>query len=374
MAVAQGEEDKSETALRSSAAARLAARRAAKAASKAAQRGTAPIIPSRIARGARAAGSFYTQNQRALWTGLGAGLLAAVLWLVASAHFGKRGKEAAELLGAGVATAIAPIVDPGSGPEPAGQAPEESYPNAKARAEKARDEFRALIKRFPDASATAWARLGEANELSELGKFPEAEKLYAQLLADKDLDGFVRWRALEGIGFALEAQQKYADAARRFQQIGALQNGGYKASADYHQARMLIAGGNPQKAADLLQALVKAERARPPGEGVRFEGIVSEAETLLTELSVTLNSPKLRVDIPSATAPTALGPGHGGASSGGGLTKDIVEALRKQLESGKGGKGLTKDIVEQLDKQVKSGESTTTTVQVPAPKDQGKSK
>jgi tetratricopeptide (TPR) repeat protein len=372
MAVAQGEEDKTEASGRSSAAARLSARRAARAAAKASKRGTAPIMPSRIARAAQSAGSLYTQNQRALWTGLGGGIAAAAIWIGASYYLSKQGKEAAELLGTAITTAIAPVVEPGSEP-PAGQAPEESYPNAKARAEKARDEFGALIKRFPDAAAAAWGRLVQANELNDLGKRAEAEKVYAQLLAGKDLDPFVHWRALEGLGFALEAQQKYADASKRFEQIGAIENGAYKTSADFHRARMLILSGQPQKAAEILQALVKAERARPPGEGMHFEGIVSDAETMLTELSVTLNSPKLRVDLPGATptAPTTLGPSQG---SGTGLTKEIVEALRKQLESGKGGKGLSKDIVEQLEKQVKTGNSTTTTVRVPAPKSEGKEK
>jgi tetratricopeptide (TPR) repeat protein len=370
MAVAQGEEDKGEAVARSSAAARLAARRAAKAAAKASKRGTAPIMPSRVARGLGATRSFYQQNQRPMVVGLSAASLLAALWLGLQTHVGKRGREAAELLGTGVATANAPIVAPGD--EPQGQTPEESYPSPKARAEKARGEYEAMIKRFPDATATAWARLGEANEQSALGQPANAQKLYAQVLADKDIDPFLRWRALEGIGFALEAQQKYSEAADRFGQIGALESGAYKAVADYHKARMLIALGQKQKAAELLQALVKAERARPPGEGMRFDDLVTEADTRLTELSVELNAPKLRVDLPaSAKVGAAAGPSPGGGGpspAGTGLTKDIVDALRKQLASGKGGKGLTKEIIDQLDKQVKSGNTSATSVRVPAPK------
>lgn len=375
MAVVQGEEDKGEAAARNSAAARLAARRAAKAATKAAQRGTAPIMPSRVARGLGATRSFYQQYQRRFAVGLSCALLFAGLCLVLQTQWGKRGREAAELLSTGVATANAPIVAPGD--EPQGQTPEESYPSPKARAEKASGEYRTLIKRFPDATATAWARLGEANEQSELGQPQQAQKLYAQVLADQGIDSFLRWRALEGLGFALEAQQKYADAAQRFAQIGALDSGAYKAVADYHRARMLVALGQKQKAAELLQALVKAERARPPGEGMRFDDLVSDADTRLTELSVELNAPKLRAELPSAGATTAgpaAGPGPAastGASTGG-LTKDIVDALRKQLQSGKGGKGLTKDLIDQLDKQVKSGNTSATSVRVPASKPQDK--
>jgi hypothetical protein len=112
---------------------------------------------------------------------------------------------------------------------------------------------------------------------------------------------------------------------------------------------MLRAQGQKQKAAEVLEALVKAERARPQEQGTRFEGVVGDAETLLTELSVDLNAPKLRQDIAPAASSSS-----GGAQPGG-LTQDIVNALRKQLEQGKGGKGLDKKILEQLQQQVDEG-------------------
>ena len=97
-----------------------------------------------------------------------------------------------------------------------------------------------------------------------------------------------------------------------------------------------MAQGQPQKAAEVLEALVKAERARPEEQGKRFENVVGDAETLLTELSVELNAPKLRQDL--APAPSAM-PAAGRQGSRAALTKDIVEQLRKQLEQGKGGEG-----------------------------------
>jgi hypothetical protein len=108
---------------------------------------------------------------------------------------------------------------------------------------------------------------------------------------------------------------------------------------------------------------------------MRFDDLVSEADTRLTELAVELNAPKLRVDLPPTPTGPSTGPGPGaGAGTGTGLTKDIVDALRKQLASGKGGKGLTKDIVDQLDKQVKSGNGAATSVRIPAPKPEDKPK
>jgi tetratricopeptide (TPR) repeat protein len=371
MAVVQGEEDKSGAATgRSAAASRLTARRAAKAAAKASKRGTAPIVPGKVTKSVGAAKAWFDANQRTMLFLLAVVVLGGGAAYAVSTQYGKRDHQAADLLGTGLSTANAPIIK--AGEEPPGDAPEESYPTAQARAEKARDAFAAVANRFPDSKAATWARLGQANALSELGKQAEAEKLYAAIADQQGGDSFVRFRALEGLGFTLEAEQKYDAANKRFAQIGEIDNGAFKPVSDYQQARMLIALGNKQKAADMLQALVKGERAKPSGEGgTRFESVVAEAETLLTELAVELNAPKLRPETPAGGAP-GMGMGAAAPSSphaqGAGLTKEIVEALRKQLESGKGDKGLTKDIVDQLDRQVQSGDTSGKTVQIPAPK------
>ncbi|MFI5306792.1 MAG: hypothetical protein ACHQ53_05545 [Polyangiales bacterium] len=363
MAVVQSEQDEGQAA-RSTAASRLAARRAAKAAEKASKRGTTPMVSSRIGRGVQAAQSWYEQNQKMLALTLGGAVLAGAGWIVLAQFLDQRSHEAAESLETGIATANAPIVAAGAEP-PSGPAPEESYPTARARAEKAQGELHATAARFPSASAGLWAKLAEANQLRELGKPADAQKLYDQVLAASAVDPFLRVRALEGSGFALEAQQKPADAAKRFEQIAAVQGGGYKAISEYQRARMEIALGQGRQAAERLQALVKAERARPPGEGTSTDGLVTDAETLLTELSVELDAPALRPESPhGGTVPSAPP-----AQQGTALTKDIVDALRKQLESGKGGHGLSKDVVDALQKQVESGNtsSTTTKVRVPVP-------
>jgi tetratricopeptide (TPR) repeat protein len=361
MAVAPSEEEKGEPTRRSDAASRLAARRAAKAAAKAAKRGTAPVVPGGVTKRVEAARSFYQDNARLLLGGIGAGLLVAVLWMTFASQMRKQAGEASDQLYSGVEAMIAPVLGPDETP------PEDTsidtYPSAKARAEKALSEFERTEKRFADSAAARWAALGKANALREVGKHAEAEKIYQRLIADKDADGFVCARATEGAGFALEAQQKYAEAEKRFEQLGELDKGAYKPLADYQRARMRMALGDKKKAAELLEALVKAERARPPAEGTRYEGVVSDAETLLAELAVDLGDPKLRVDLPASGG----GPSAGGGQPGA-LTQDIVDALRKQLENKQGGEGLSKEIVDALDQQVKSGESSSTTVKVPAPK------
>jgi tetratricopeptide (TPR) repeat protein len=361
MGVAPSEEEKGGATQRSDAASRLAARRAAKAAAKAAKRGTAPLVPGAVTKKVEAARSFYQDNARLLLGGIGAGLIAAVLWITFSSQSNKQEREASDQLHTGIEAMNAPVIGPDETP------PEDTsidtYPSAQARAEKARTEFQRTAKSFPDSPAARWAALGEANALLQLGKYAEADKAYQRLIGDDEADAFLRARANEGAGFALEAQQKYAEAAKRFEQLGAIDNGAHKPLADYHGARMYVALGDKKKAAQLLEALVKAERARPPAEGTRYEGLIADAETLLTELSVELDDPKLRADIPSSSS----GAAPGGAKTGA-LTQDIVDALRKQLENKQGGEGLSEEIVNALEQQVQTGDTSATTVQVPAPK------
>ena len=127
--------------------------------------------------------------------------------------------------------------------------------------------------------------------------------------------------ALEGLGFSLEAEKKYGEAAARFEQIAALADGDYKPVGEYHRARMLIALGKPAEGAKVLEALVKAERARPVGEEPRWKGIVEDAQTYLDELAVELDQPKLRSEV--------------GRGSGGGNMQGIMDALRGQIGQGK---------------------------------------
>jgi tetratricopeptide (TPR) repeat protein len=350
MAVAQTDDEHSGSAATpeaeagSSAASRLAAKRAAKAAAKAKKRGTS-TVPNPVAEGVTKVRSVYERSSRTLWSIVGAAVVVGGVFVGAQTYLESQAKAAAQLLVTGLTTAHAPIV--AAEAEPSEDDPDESYPTAQARAEKSKGAFATVSKRYAESTAALWARLGEATALYELGKHADAQRLFSALTEQRKLDPYLQIRALEGLGFALEAQGKYGDAAKRFEQLAKADGGSHKALGDFHRARMLIAQGKKQAGAELLQTLVKAERARPATEGgVSFEGLVSDAEMLLNELAVELGAPQLRVDLPaSQRAMPASGAGTG-------LTQDIVDALRKQLESGSGSKGLTKDIVEQLERQV----------------------
>lgn len=309
-----------------SAASRLAAKRAAKAAAKAAKKGT-QVLPEEVDQRVVAAAQAYERNSAKLWLGLGALVLAgaAVFFLVDV--YGTRDHEAAEALGEGLAAARGVIVKEG---EDAPDGDIETFTSPEARAKKAQESYAAAAQKYAGKLAGRWARLGEAGALAELGKHAEAEKLFAALAGDAD--PFIAARATEGVGFALEAQGKHAEAAAQYEKLGKLGAGEWKPLADYQRARMLVAQGKPRDAATALEALLKAERGKP--DAARFPNVLGEAETLLTELSVELDDPTLRADIPRARA-------------GAGGTNDIMEQIRLQLGQGEGG-GLTPEMLQKL--------------------------
>jgi tetratricopeptide (TPR) repeat protein len=334
--VAQGEQDKSEAAAGSTSAGRLAAKRAAKAAAKAAKRATGPV-PNEVQQGVNVARHFYENNARMVWMGLGAGLLLGVGWLLVTALLAKQGHEVTDLLQAGVTTANAPVIAEGE------DVPEdlpESFSSEKARAEKALAEYKKTIAQFPDKLASAWAHLGAGQALDQLGKHGDAQKEYQLALAGDDKPPFLRMLALQGFGFSLEADKKFSDAASRFAQINALADGAYKPVGEYNRARMLVAQGKPKDAATALEALLKAEHARPAEQGERWKSVVDDAQTMLDELAVQLDDPKLR----SSNA------------GGSGLPQNILDALRGKMAAGKGEPALNEEILKQLEQQVdKSG-------------------
>jgi hypothetical protein len=330
----QDRQDRSDA--NASAANRLAARRAAKAAAKAAKKGTA-VIPDEAQERVVAAAAVYERNSSKLWLGVGAFLLVSAGVFVALDVFGARNHEAAAALEQGIDAARGAIIKEGE------EAPEdddiETFPSVEARAKKAQEAYAAAASNYSGKLAGSWAKLGEAGALAELGKHAEAQKAFESLTGDAD--PFVAARATEGAAFALEAQDKPADAASRFEALGKLQNGAFKPLADYHRARMLIAQGKQREAATLLETLIKAERGKPDTAPSRFPNVVDEAETLLTELSVELDDPKLRANIPKSR------------TAGGGTGDNIMDALRLQLGQGEGGGSqLSPELLEMLQKQL----------------------
>jgi len=346
MPVAQGDQNKPEAVQGSAAqgtkdqpttaAGRLAQKRAAKAAEKAKKRATEPVSPE-ITAGVAAAKGWYDSHGRTVWFGLFAFVAAGIGIVGVSSYMAGEHAAVAGLLDGAVSAANAPLIAEG---EDVPEGVDESFPTEKARAQKMLEEANKAVKASKGETAL-WAALAQGNALAQLDKRDEAKKAYERVLSAGDAaPSFLRYRALEGLGFALEGDKKYGEAAARFEQLSALEGGAYKVVGEYQRARMLIAQGDRKKASEVLDALLKAERSRPATEAKRFEDVVSSAETLLNELSVELDDPKLRADAPGKAA------AHGNNSA------DIMEMIRSQLKAGKGEPKLDDEQLKQLERQL----------------------
>ena len=310
--------DKADSPAGDTAGTRLAAKRAAKAAKKAAARGTTNAVGEAANTVAYEATAWMDRHGRTVLIALGACVVAAVGALIISNLSHSKNREAGALLQTAVTTAQGIVV-------PADETPPEDpifpvFPSVKEREEKALGQFREVSKQYPDTLAGAYAQLGEANTQLRLGNHAEASSTFEKLRQGenaKEQDDFIRFRALEGAGYALEGQKKYAEARERFEALSKLSNGAYRILGDYHRARMLVAEGKRDDAKKLLEELTKAEAEKPADEGQpapaeRYESALSAAQTLLTELGGT--------------------PPERSAGSSG-ISQQVLDSLRKQLGS-----------------------------------------
>jgi tetratricopeptide (TPR) repeat protein len=297
---------------RETAGTRLAAKRAAKAAQKAAKRGTSNPV-EQAQQKVQLAAAWFDTHGRKLWIGLGALVVVGVAWVLLARYLTTKDYDAGVALHAAVTNNLGVVVAADE------TAPEDlivpTFTSAQERAKKALEGYKAVETKYGSSNAGKYATLGVANSLFELGKFAEASAEYTKVLDSAGDDAYLRFRALEGGGYALEAQQKYDDALKKFDELSRFANGAYRTLGDYHRARVLVAQGKAGEAKTVLESLSKALAATTNvQERERFESAVDSAETMLQELGGKPTE-KPRLD------PTGKG----------GLTQDVMDAIRKQL-------------------------------------------
>jgi predicted negative regulator of RcsB-dependent stress response len=210
---------------------RLAAQQAAKAARKAAQKGRdAELVEEKALAQAAVAKDWLQENLRPL------GLMAGGVLLVAAVGIGwstlQRGQEAE------AGAALTAVLDDGG--EPASLA----------------SAYAEVAEAHPKSPAAAWARVGEGRALYAQGEWEQARRAYQAALDISD-DEVIRWAALEGIAYSLEAEKSYDEA---IEQLEALRNvdAAIAPIAGYHQGR-------------ILQAQGKLEEAK-----MRFDGVLAD--------------------------------------------------------------------------------------------------
>lgn len=201
---------------------RLAAQQAAKAARKAAQKGRdAELVEEKALAQAAVAKDWLADNLKPL------GLMAGGVLLVAALGIGwstvTRGQNAA------AGEELAAVLEGGA-----------DDPAALATA------YAAVADAHAKTPAAAWARIGEGKARFTEGNWEQARAAYQAALDASD-DEPVRWAALEGISYSLEAQKSYDQALEQLEALRELDRS-IAPIAGYHQGRILAAQGKLEEA------------------------------------------------------------------------------------------------------------------------------
>jgi tetratricopeptide (TPR) repeat protein len=249
--VADIQSDKAHVPAHESAGGRLAAKRAAKAARKAASRGTSNPVEE-VAKSVMDVSAWLDAHSRTIAIATAGVAVVALAAFLISNWREKSGREGGTLLQAAVATSHGIVIAPEETPPEDAVVP--VFTSAKERDEKTLKQYREVEKKAAGTSAGNYAALGEANTLLSLNQYADASTAFEKLrkATERDHDSFLRSRVLEGSGYALEQQQKYADARLQFEALSKLEQGAYRIVGDYHQARMLVAEGKRDEAKKVI--------------------------------------------------------------------------------------------------------------------------
>jgi predicted negative regulator of RcsB-dependent stress response len=201
---------------------RLAAQQAAKSARKAAERGRdADLVEEKAIAQAVVAKDWLQDNLKPL------GLMAGGVLLVAAIGIGwstfTRSQDAAA--GAELAAVLEGDTD-----DPATLA----------------NTYAGVAAAHAKTPAAAWARIGEGRALYAQGQWEQSRAAYQAALDGSDEEA-VRWAALEGIAYSLEAEKSYDQAIEQLEALRELDRN-IAPIAGYHQGRILVAEGKLDEA------------------------------------------------------------------------------------------------------------------------------
>jgi tetratricopeptide (TPR) repeat protein len=212
---------------------------------------------------------------------------------------GRSEQRAAQELGKALGILERPVVSTPEGaqltPEDGEEPPFKSAQEQDQALVKALTDFRAANKGTSSATTAALA-LGKAQ--LRLGQYDAAVAAFSDYLKDAQQKDPMRAAALEGQGYAYEAQQKYDQALASFDEMSKVDAGGYlEGMGQYHHARILITQGKKDEAAAML-VKIPVEHA-----GTAGARLATERTALLAAEGV---------KIPEPPKPTE-GPKDGGA-------------------------------------------------------------
>jgi len=246
---------------------RLAARQAAKSARKAAERGRdAELVEEKAIAQAAVAKDWLQDNLKPL------GLVAGGVLLVAALGIGWSTFARRQAATAGAE--LAAVLD--------GDADDDAT---------LASAYAGVADAHPKTPAAAWARIGEGRARYAQGEWESSRAAYQSALDSSD-DEAIRWAALEGIAYSLEAEKSYEQAIEQLEALRELDSN-IAPIAGYHQGRILVTEG-------------KLEEAK-----VKFDGVLNElrqADAPLLPYTQEQTEARLALIDPSLAADTGVDP------------------------------------------------------------------
>ena len=187
------------------------------------------------------------------------------------------------------------------------------------RSEAAISSYQKVAAEEPGSGAAILATLGVAGVELEKRDFAKALDAYGVVLTSKlaAADSDVRARAIEGSGFAKEGKGDLDGALAAFRDLQNIEGKGYKELGQYHEARVLVAKGNKDKAKELLKGVRDKLQAPSPDGSKPFKFLEAMVDRKLAEVD------------PTAVPKAAVAAGPGGGAQ---LTAEQIELLKKQFQ------------------------------------------
>jgi hypothetical protein len=199
------------------------------------------------------------------------------------------------------------------------------FKSADERRDTALASYRKVVSSYRGSGAAILARLGEGGVLLDKRDWDGALAAYQEVKASPlaAVDASVRCSAIEGIGLALEAKGDTDGTLRSFRELENTDVRGPKELGMYHQARILFAKGDLDKAKELLKTARERLKTASPattspagGEPHPFGFLESQIDDLLR-----------RIDPAAAPESTATS-----ARPSKAMTADDLQRLQEQLK------------------------------------------
>jgi tetratricopeptide (TPR) repeat protein len=155
------------------------------------------------------------------------------------------------------------------------------------RTKKSAEAFASVAKRFADKPVALWAKVAEGAAHMELNAPDKALAQFDEAARTADSQVEVKARAVEGAAIALEAQDKLAEALKRYEELKTINGDATKNLAEYHIARLKLKQGDREGGKALLKQLYDRLSSQPEGTPPsRF--LRGEVEVRLSEIDSSL--------------------------------------------------------------------------------------